>query len=85
LLGLATPRYAHVPVAVNERGEKLSKQTHAKPIDVRNVSSAIVRALRFLGHEAPASLEKAHVRELWNWAEENWRLERVPRVRVHPA
>ena len=29
LLGLATPTYTHLPIAVNARGEKLSKQTRA--------------------------------------------------------
>jgi glutamyl-Q tRNA(Asp) synthetase len=85
LLGLPTPQYAHVPVAVNERGEKLSKQTHARAIGTRNVSSSIVRALRFLGHEAPESLESAHVRDIWKWADENWSLARIPRTRARAA
>ena len=33
LLGLPTPRYMHVPVLVNERGEKLSKQTGAAALE----------------------------------------------------
>jgi glutamyl-Q tRNA(Asp) synthetase len=85
LLALPTPRYAHVPVAVNERGEKLSKQTHARAIGTRDVSSAIVRALRFLGQDAPESLESARVQDIWTWTEENWRLTSVPRVRFRVA
>jgi glutamyl-Q tRNA(Asp) synthetase len=85
LLDLPTPRYAHVPVAVNERGEKLSKQTHARAIDTRNASVAVVRALRFLGHDAPESLERAHVRDIWTWTHENWSLARVPRTRFRAA
>ena len=85
LLGLPTPRYAHLPVVVNERGEKLSKQTYAAPVDSANASAAIVGALRFLGHDAPAGLERATVRDLWEWAMANWRLERVPRVRSAQA
>src|SRR6185436_14668207 len=33
LLGYATPRYLHVPVAIDARGDKLSKHTGARPID----------------------------------------------------
>jgi glutamyl-Q tRNA(Asp) synthetase len=85
LLGLPTPRYAHLPVAVNERGEKLSKQTHAEPVDTARISAALLRVLRFLGHDAPATLERATVREVWDWAFANWQLERVPRTRARPA
>jgi len=86
LLGLPTPRYAHLPVAVNDRGEKLSKQTRAQPVDVRHASAALAQALRFLGHDAPPALEKSSVRELWEWAMANWRLDRVARVRsAHAA
>jgi glutamyl-Q tRNA(Asp) synthetase len=45
LLGLPTPRYLHVPVAVNAAGEKLSKQTGATAIEIRR---DVPRALAFL-------------------------------------
>ena len=48
-LGLATPRYLHVPVATNERGEKLSKQTRAPAIDPARAAEALAGALAFLG------------------------------------
>jgi glutamyl-Q tRNA(Asp) synthetase len=82
LLGLPTPRYAHLPVAVDARGDKLSKQTKAPPIEEIGYAKALVGALRFLGHDAPRGLEAAGVGEIWRWAKASWRLDRVPRVRT---
>jgi glutamyl-Q tRNA(Asp) synthetase len=48
-LGFATPRYLHIPVAVNAAGEKLSKQTRAQPILLREAPALLERALLFLG------------------------------------
>ncbi|MFZ5557583.1 MAG: tRNA glutamyl-Q(34) synthetase GluQRS [Pseudomonadota bacterium] len=79
LLGLPTPRYVHLPVAVNAAGEKLSKQTRASAVDVAHPVPALVAAMRFLGHPPPG-LEAASVATFWQWALENWRLERVPRA-----
>lgn len=62
LLGLATPRFLHVPVALDATGEKLSKQTGAEAIDAS--MATIRRALRFLGQPDAASLAEA-VRQ-WN-------------------
>jgi len=81
LLGLPTPRYAHLPVAVNAQGEKLSKQTHAAPVDRANLLPALTLALEFLGHKPPA-LDTA---DLWKWAIEHWDLKRVPRSVSEPA
>lgn len=85
LLGLPQPRYAHLPVAVNPAGEKLSKQTLVAPIDVTKPLPVLVAALSFLGQQPPRGLARATVRELWAWAIENWNLDRVPRVATAPA
>ena len=48
-LGLPALRYLHVPVVVNERGEKLSKQTFAPPLDRHAPLAALEAAGRHLG------------------------------------
>ena len=48
-LGLPALRYLHVPVVVNERGEKLSKQTYAPPLDRHAPLPALEAAGRHLG------------------------------------
>jgi glutamyl-Q tRNA(Asp) synthetase len=48
-LGLPTPRYLHLPVVVNEKGEKLSKQTGARPIAASEANSLLRLAFDFLG------------------------------------
>ena len=78
LLGYATPRYLHLPVATNAAGEKLSKQTHARDA----VPADIPAALRFLGMELPVDLP---ARELLAWAKGNWNPALIPRRRVRAA
>ena len=48
-LGVPTPRYMHVGVVVNERGEKLSKQTGAHALDRSDATGELERAARHLG------------------------------------
>jgi glutamyl-Q tRNA(Asp) synthetase len=57
LLGVPTPRYLHVPVAVNAAGEKLSKQTGAAPIELS--FQTLRTALRFLGQPDAEDLQQA--------------------------
>lgn len=78
-LGLPTPSYAHLPVAVNAAGEKLSKQTRAAPVDASRPVPALCAALEFLGQSPPVELGRASVSELWAWAKANWRPGRVAR------
>jgi glutamyl-Q tRNA(Asp) synthetase len=85
LLGLPQPRYAHLPVATNAAGEKLSKQTLAAPLDAAQPLPTLVAALSFLGQQPPHELARATVKEFWGWAIENWDLTRVPRVAVAPV
>ena len=48
-LGVPTPRYLHVPLVLDEHGEKLSKQTLAPPIDAANPLGELERATAHLG------------------------------------
>jgi glutamyl-Q tRNA(Asp) synthetase len=82
LLRLPSVRYAHVPVAVNSRGEKFSKQTRAPPIAGTNAAQALHAALRFLGQSPPPELAIAPVADAIRWALANWQLDRVPRTRT---
>ncbi|MDX1433704.1 MAG: tRNA glutamyl-Q(34) synthetase GluQRS [Gammaproteobacteria bacterium] len=81
-LGLPTPRYAHLPVAVNSLGQKLSKQTFAEPVSARDPAPLLVEVLEFLGQAPAAELRRAPLAELWAWAIDAWRLDAVPRCRA---
>ena len=81
LLGVAQPAYAHLPVATNDAGEKLSKQTLARAIEDQPPSIALVAALAFLGQNPPPELGQAALDEVWSWSHAHWRLDKVPRLR----
>jgi glutamyl-Q tRNA(Asp) synthetase len=78
LLELPTPDYAHLPVAVDGRGDKLSKQTGAPPLDERDPGPTLWAALRFLGQQPPPALAREPPAVILAWALTHWRLERVP-------
>ena len=80
LLNLAVPHYAHVPVAVNTTGEKLSKQTLAKPIDAQLAAPLLTNALTFLGQQPPADLAKQAITDIWHWAINHWQIAKVPQA-----
>ncbi|OGA30422.1 MAG: tRNA glutamyl-Q(34) synthetase GluQRS [Betaproteobacteria bacterium RIFCSPLOWO2_02_FULL_68_150] len=75
LLGLPTPRYLHLPVALDAVGEKLAKHSGAASAG----AGELARALRFLGHQPPDELP---VRELLAWAKAHWDIRRIPRRRT---
>lgn len=78
LLGLPTPGYLHLPVAVDGLGQKLSKQSHAAPLDPTRPLTAIVQALRFLGLAPGRELLEGDVTDAWAWAVSQFDLARLP-------
>lgn len=76
-LGLATPVYAHHPVALGKDGNKLSKRLGSDPITAFHPGQVLELALGFLGQACPQGLGQA---ELLHWALENWQLSRIPRT-----
>lgn len=82
LLQFPTPQYAHVPVAVNAAGEKLSKQTKARALDNAHPAAALWMALDFLGQHPPAALQRTTTAEVWQWALAHWQPGRIAKVRA---
>jgi glutamyl-Q tRNA(Asp) synthetase len=83
MLGLPTPRYLHVPVAINARGDKLAKQTGARALDGDPVA-ALCAAWRFLGQPEPLA-PPATPAAFWDAALRAWSPSRVPPVNVAPC
>lgn len=81
MLGHASPQYAHVPVATNTAGEKLSKQTLAQTIDSKNSAYLLFLALQFLGQNPPESLQSETNQTVWQWAFAHWQLRHIPAVK----
>jgi glutamyl-Q tRNA(Asp) synthetase len=69
--------YGHLPVLVNNEGQKLSKQHHANPIDDSTPLDNIYHVLQKLGQVLPTERPKM-VAELLTWAIDNWDLNAVP-------
>ncbi len=76
-LNFPIPFYGHIPLVKNEKGEKLSKQTHAPAITLHNASALLWEALDFLKQGPPLEIKKASTVEIWDWAKKNWKRERL--------
>ena len=84
LLGLPTPTYAHLPLARDRLGRKLSKSDAAAPVDPRNPLPALLQAWTFLGQP---TLEKRRgtLASFWEQALTCWDLSRVPQCSQIPG
>jgi glutamyl-Q tRNA(Asp) synthetase len=78
LLGLPTPRYAHLPVITDKSGQKFSKQNHAPPLNNQKAVDNLRQALRFL-HQPAAPEELDNPEALLAHAINHWQLSLVPR------
>ena len=80
LLGLPTPAYAHLPLALDAERRKLGKQLASAPVDPRDPMPALRRALSFLGvapdEAAGASTPAAALARIAT----GFSLDRVPRA-----
>ncbi|PSW18546.1 glutamyl-Q tRNA(Asp) ligase [Photobacterium sanctipauli] len=78
LLGQTEVSYLHLPLAVTENGNKLSKQNHAPAIDKTAPKPALMAAMRFLGMTPPDDLLASNIDDILRWGSENWQLESLP-------
>lgn len=76
-LGLTTPGYAHLPIAVDPKGDKLSKRLKSDPLAQLETHEALTMALEFLGQKVPPP---GNLEDIWSCAIEHWNLEDVPQA-----
>jgi glutamyl-Q tRNA(Asp) synthetase len=71
-LGYKQLKYMHFPVAIGADNKKLSKQTGAPPVNDKQPAENLYKALEFLGQSPEKPLKTAQLKDIWNWAQENW-------------
>ncbi len=85
-LQLSIPKFLHIPIIVNQQGQKLSKQTGAKAVSKQNCGSILVQVLKDLGQLVPEDLEKDppgndQLRHIWSWAIKHWNVDNIPKIK----
>ncbi len=78
ILNYATPRYIHLPIVTHSTGEKLSKQTGAKPLNKKSSVPQLCQVLTMLGQQPEDSLQYESLSNFWEWAIKNWNLQKIP-------
>ena len=79
LLGWKNPDYFHLPLALNEDGNKLSKQNHAQALPLDAPLPVLASALTFLGQSLPDNWQDASIDILLAWAIEHWDDNLIPK------
>ena len=80
-LELPVPNFLHIPVIVNEQGQKLSKQTGAAAVDNNYCGSILINALKDLGQNIPDEIDKDSLDDIWGWAIKHWNVDNIPKTK----
>lgn len=83
--GYPAPEYAHIPVAVERNGQKLSKQNLALALDGTQRAKTLWIALDWLQQSPPSELQNASVDELLEWAIAHWSMAPLAHLTQSPA
>ena len=67
--------YMHLPLAMNDQGQKLSKQNMAQALDLKQAPQLLQHALQAL-HQAPVDLDTPHI--MLQQAIAQWSVDQIP-------
>lgn len=77
LLKLSVPQYSHIPIAIDNNNDKLSKHSKAAAISTMDPLKTLQRAWRFLGQ---ADVSAENVEQFWTGAVAHWDITRISRT-----
>jgi glutamyl-Q tRNA(Asp) synthetase len=80
LLGYQLPSYMHVPILVDQQGQKLSKQTFAQAVGDSNRSQTLWQLLVLLKQNPPQNLATAAVKDILEWAIQHWQPQKLTAI-----
>lgn len=80
VLNYSTPLYAHLPILVNNLGQKLSKQTLAPAIDTNNAFESLKSVLHYLSLVPPSQIDC--IGDLLKWAVSHWTINAVKKGNI---
>lgn len=80
MLGQTPVSYLHLPLALGDNGQKLSKQNHAPAVNNDEPIPALLDAMRFLGFKLEKDLESASIDEIIAWGCKQWRVDQLPKA-----
>lgn len=74
VLNFPTPTYSHIPILVNQQGQKLSKQTLAASVHLIKPNLVLFQLLQLLNQNPISELKTASIEEILHWAILNWQI-----------
>ncbi|MBA4287057.1 MAG: tRNA glutamyl-Q(34) synthetase GluQRS [Xanthomonadaceae bacterium] len=77
--GIPVPNFLHIPVLLDSKGYKLSKQNHATPINASSAAQNLIRGLDLLGQAPFAADWHGRVDEILMRAVRNWNPALIPK------
>jgi len=69
-------KYMHLPLAMNNQGQKLSKQNLAQALDIQNAPQMLLQAILALGQQ-PVDLDQPH--QMLAQAVAQWEIKSIPK------
>lgn len=77
MMRMMPPAYAHIPVIIQDSGDKLSKQNLAPELPLTNPRPLLLKALQALGQQPPGDLQSNSINDIIRWGIQSWAIEKI--------
>lgn len=82
IFGFKIPKYCHIPIIVDQKNNKLSKQKCAQAVSMESPEKTLFLLLELLQQSPPYQLKKTSIKEIINWGIEHWQPSLLKKIRA---